>query len=82
VLPGYQSTAWFGLFGPAQLPPELAKRLSDAARQAIASPEVRKRIETEGATPVGNSPQEFAASCTKRIVRWAKVVKYSGAKPE
>ncbi|MCG2593752.1 tripartite tricarboxylate transporter substrate binding protein [Ramlibacter sp. XY19] len=82
VLPGYQSTAWFGLFGPAKLPPELTKRLSDAARQAVGSPEVRKRIEFEGATPVGNTPDEFARFVHEEIVRWAKVVKYSGAKPE
>jgi tripartite-type tricarboxylate transporter receptor subunit TctC len=82
TLPGFESSAWFGLFGPAHLPPELAKRLSDAARQAIKSPDVRKRIELEGATPVGNSPQEFAQFVHREIARWAKVVKFSGAKPE
>ena len=82
TLPGYESSAWFGLFGPARMPPELVKRISDAARQAIASPDVRKRIETEGATPVGNSPQEFAQFVHLEITRWAKVVKFSGARPE
>jgi tripartite-type tricarboxylate transporter receptor subunit TctC len=82
VLPGYESSAWFGLFGPGRMPPELAKRISDAARQALATPELRKRIESEGATPVGNSPQEFAAFVHTEIGRWAKVVKFSGAKPE
>ena len=82
TLPGYESSAWFGLFGPARMSPELVKRISDAARQAIASPDVRKRIETEGATPVGNSPQEFAQFVHLEITRWAKVVKFSGARPE
>ena len=82
VLPGYQSSAWFGLFGPARMPPELARRISDAARQAIGSAEVKKRIEFEGATPVGNTPEEFGRYVHEEIVRWAKVVKYSGAKPE
>ncbi|MBA2965348.1 tripartite tricarboxylate transporter substrate binding protein [Ramlibacter sp. MAH-25] len=82
VLPGYESSAWFGLFGPARMAPELARRLSDAARQAIATPEVRRRIEAEGATPVGNAPQEFAAFVHAEIPRWARVVKYSGAKPD
>lgn len=82
VLPGYESSAWFGLFGPAKMPTDLARRLSDAAREAIATPEVRRRIEFEGATPVGNTPEEFARFVHTEIGRWAKVVQYSGAKPE
>ncbi|MBU1350428.1 MAG: tripartite tricarboxylate transporter substrate binding protein [Gammaproteobacteria bacterium] len=82
VLPGYESSAWFGLFGPGQMNPELAKRISDAARQAIATPDVKKRLEHEGAVPVGNSPEEFARFVQAEIPRWAKVVQFSGAKPE
>jgi tripartite-type tricarboxylate transporter receptor subunit TctC len=82
VLPGYESSAWFGLFGPGQMNSELAKRLSDAARQAIATPDVKKRLELEGAVPVGNSPDEFSRFVQAEIPRWAKVVKFAGAKPE
>jgi tripartite-type tricarboxylate transporter receptor subunit TctC len=82
VLPGYESSAWFGLFGPAHMEPGLVKRVSDAARQAIASPEVKKRIESEGSTPVGNSPDEFARFVQDEIPRWGRIVKFSGTKPE
>ena len=82
VLPGYESSAWFGLFGPARMSPDLAKRYSDAARTAIATPDVRRRLEAEGAIAVGNSPEEFAAFVQQEITRWAKVVKFSGARPE
>ncbi len=82
VLPGYESSAWFGLFGPGRMPPDVARRFSDAARQAIATPEVRRRIEGEGASPVGNTPAEFAAFVHDEIGRWSRVVRFSGAKPE
>jgi tripartite-type tricarboxylate transporter receptor subunit TctC len=82
VLPGYESSAWFGLFGPARMNPDLARRISDAARQAIAAPEVRRRLDAEGAVPVGNSPEEFSTFVQGEIQRWARVVKFSGAKPE
>lgn len=82
TLPGYESSAWFGLFGPARMSPELTKRLADAARAAVQSPEVKRRIENEGATAVGNSPEEFARFVESEIVRWRVVVQYAGAKPE
>ena len=82
MLPGYESSAWFGLFGPARMVPELTRRISDAARQTIAAPEVRRRLETKGAVPVGNSPEEFSKFVHNEIQRWAKVVKFSGARPE
>ncbi len=82
ALPGYESSAWFCLFGPARMSQELARRMSEAARAAIATPEVRRRLEAEGAIAVGNSPEEFAAFVQAEITRWANVVKFSGARPE
>jgi len=82
VLPGYESSAWFGLFGPAGMTPELVKRVSDAIRKSIAAPDVRRRLEMEGAIAVGNSPEEFAKFVQSEIPRWAKVVKFSGAVAE
>ncbi|MDF3834527.1 tripartite tricarboxylate transporter substrate binding protein [Cupriavidus basilensis] len=79
---GFESSAWFGLFGPAGLPPETAQALYQAARAGLDTPAVRKRLETDGAQPVGNSPEAFAAFVRNDVKRWARVVKYSGASPE
>lgn len=82
ALPGYESSAWFGLFGPAQMPAARVKQISDAARQALQQPDMRQRLDLEGALPVGNTPEQFSVFVQGEITRWAKVVKFSGAKPE
>ena len=82
TLPGFESSAWFGLFGPAKMTPDLTKRISDAARAAIQGEGLRKRMDADGGTPVGNAPDEFARFVKADVARWEKLVRYSGAKPE
>jgi tripartite-type tricarboxylate transporter receptor subunit TctC len=82
ALPGYASQAWFGLFGPARMAPELVRRLSDAARSAVHGESVRRRLEADAAEAVGNAPDEFAAFVKADVPRWAQLVRYSGATPE
>jgi tripartite-type tricarboxylate transporter receptor subunit TctC len=82
TLPGFESQAWFGLFGPARLPADQVQRLGDAARSAIKSESMRRRIEADGGTPVGNTAAEFAAFVKGDVARWAQLVRYSGATPE
>jgi tripartite-type tricarboxylate transporter receptor subunit TctC len=82
VLPGYESAAWWGLFGPARMAPDTAKLLSDAARAAVSNDAMRRRMENDGGHPVGNPPDEFARFVKTEIDRYAKVVRYAGATPE
>ena len=82
ALPGYESSAWFGLFGPARMPADRVKQVGDAARHALHQADMRQRLDTEGAIPVGNSSEQFSAFVQSEIARWAKVVKFSGARPE
>jgi tripartite-type tricarboxylate transporter receptor subunit TctC len=82
VLPGYESSAWFGLFGPARMPADVTQRFSDAARAAIRGEGLKKKLEADAATPVGNTPAEFAAFVKADVPRWAALVRYSGATPE
>jgi tripartite-type tricarboxylate transporter receptor subunit TctC len=82
VVPGFESSAWFGLFGPAKMAPQLARSIADAARAATQTEGFRKRLDADAAQAVGNSSEEFAAFVKSDIARWAKLVKYSGAKPD
>jgi tripartite-type tricarboxylate transporter receptor subunit TctC len=82
VLPGFESSAWFGLFGPARMAPDLVQRISDAARAAVRGEALRKRLEADAGVPVGNAPEEFAAFVKADVPRWAKLVRYSGATPD
>ncbi len=82
TLPGFESSAWFGLFGPPKMAPELVKRISDAARAAVKSDGMRRRIESDGGTPVGSAPADFAAFVKADVPRWAQLVRYSGAAPD
>lgn len=82
VVKGFESNAWFGLFGPAKLPPDVTAKLYEAARAAVNATEVRKRFEAEALEPVGNTPAEFTRFVADDIKRWEKIVRFSGAKPE
>lgn len=82
VLPGFESSAWFGLFGPARMAPDVVQRISDAARAAVRSDTLRRRLEADAGVPVGNAPEEFAAFVKADVPRWAALVRYSGAKPD
>jgi tripartite-type tricarboxylate transporter receptor subunit TctC len=80
VLPGYESNAWFGLLGPAKLPPEIVKLLSDAAMKGAKAPEFADRIALDGGQAIGGTPEEFARFLKAEIDRTAAVVKETGAK--
>jgi len=82
ALPGYASQAWFGLFGPARMAPDLVRRISDAARSAVRSDAVRRRLEADAGEAVASSPEQFAAFVKVDVPRWAALVKYSGATPD
>lgn len=82
VVPGYESSAWFGLLGPANLPPAVLAKLSAAAISATKNPEFRTRLANEDSEPVGNTPEEFRQFLRADIEKWAKVIQATGATPE
>src|SRR5215467_9115341 len=81
-LPGYDSTQWYGVLAPAGTQREIVARLHVAIVRALRDAEVGKRLAADGAEPVGNSPEEFAAFIKSESEKWARVAHEAGIKPE
>jgi tripartite-type tricarboxylate transporter receptor subunit TctC len=73
---------WKGYVGPAGLPADIVKRFNAAVNEALKSPEVRKRLNDEGSTPIGGTAEAFAALIKRDNPRWGDAVRASGAKVE
>ncbi len=80
--PGYEVGSWFGIAAPAGTPRDVIMKLNQTLVAAIASPDFRDRLLSQGAEPVANSPEEFGNVLREEIMRWAKVAKSAGIRPE
>lgn len=79
-LQGYVVTAWKGLMVPAGTPPDIVNKLNKAMVKILAKPDMRQRMIDMGAEPVGDTPEQFAASIKKEAAWWAALVKSTGTK--
>ena len=79
-LPGFEVVGWYGILAPARTPPAIIEQLHREFVKILQTPEIRDRLTSEGAEPVGNTPAEFTAFLKTDIARWAKVIKAAGAK--
>ena len=79
-VPGFEVTAWGGIVGPANMPKDIVARLNAELRTALAAPAVRERFRALGAETAPSSPEEFLALSRRETVKWAKIVKFSGAR--
>ena len=76
----YEATAWYGFVVPKGTPKEIVAKLREATIETITKGVVRERLEAEGAEPIGNTPEEFAAMMKAELARWADVVKQANIK--
>jgi tripartite-type tricarboxylate transporter receptor subunit TctC len=81
-LPGYEASAWYGIAVPAGTPAVIVERLNQELNAAFADPKMKARIAELGGTPLPGSPADFAKLFAAETEKWAKVVKFSGAKVE
>jgi tripartite-type tricarboxylate transporter receptor subunit TctC len=79
-LPGYEATGWFGVVMPAGTPTDIVGRMNAELVAALKRQEIRERVIAAGAEPSPSTPEEFGALIRSEIVKWADVVKASGAK--
>jgi len=82
TVPGYEADAFQGMVAPAGVPKEIVRQLADDIATIVKSPEIRERITADGAEPIGSTPEAFGAFLKKEMLKWGKVVKESGARPD
>ncbi len=81
-VPGYESSAWFGVGAPKNTPAEIIERLNQEINTALADPKMKARFADMGATVFASSPADFGRLMAEETEKWAKVVKFAGIKPD
>jgi tripartite-type tricarboxylate transporter receptor subunit TctC len=81
-LPGFESVQWYALLAPANTPKDIVNRLHGEMVKILQQPEIRQRFANDGATPVGNTPEQFAAYIKSELAKWAKVARGAGIEPQ
>ena len=79
-VPGFEVSNWIGLFGPAGMPSAIVARLNAEVQKIMRSPEIQKRLETEGAKFIPMTPDQFATFQKAEIAKWAKTIKDANIK--
>jgi len=82
ALPGFEANTWHGVVVPAGTPAAIVARLNREIVAILHLPDVVERLSGQGAEALGSTPEEFAAYIKSESVKWAKVVRDSGAKAE
>lgn len=82
TVPGFEATTWFALFAPAGTPKEVVAKINAELQRVFKLPEVADKLKGLGLEPWISTPEELARYQASEIVKWAKVVKDSGAKAD
>ncbi|MCC6534591.1 MAG: tripartite tricarboxylate transporter substrate binding protein [Burkholderiales bacterium] len=74
-LPGYEANTWIGVLAPAATPREIVHRLNAELVKVLKAPDIQERMSSQGAEPVGSSPEQFDAFVRSEVTKWAKVIR-------
>ena len=79
-LKGFDASSWFGLMAPAGTPLEIVSRIQQEVTKSLGTAAMKEKLLGQGAIPGGNTPEQFNTFINAEHVKWAQVVKVSGAK--
>jgi tripartite-type tricarboxylate transporter receptor subunit TctC len=82
IIPGFDLLAWAGVFGPANMPPEVTKALADGLKEALDKPDTLERFKSLGIEPYWGDTEEFKRYVATELVKWTSVIKGAGIEPE
>jgi tripartite-type tricarboxylate transporter receptor subunit TctC len=74
LLPGFEATAWVGIFAPAHTPADIVAKVQGETLRVVELPDIAHRLRELGATPVANPPSEFAAFVKQDTEKWRRLV--------
>ena len=77
-LPGYESSAWYGMGAPRSTPAEIVDTLNREINAGLADPKIKARLADLGGTVIAGSPADFGTFVAADVAKWAKVVKAAG----
>jgi tripartite-type tricarboxylate transporter receptor subunit TctC len=81
-VPGYEASAWFGVGAPKKTPAEIVDKLNKEINAALVDPKISAALADMGGTVLPGSPADFGKLIADETEKWAKVVKFSGAKAD
>jgi tripartite-type tricarboxylate transporter receptor subunit TctC len=81
-VPGFETSAWAGIGAPKNTPAEIIDALNREINAALADPKMQARFADLGGQVLALSPSEYARRITEETDKWAKVIKFAGAKPD
>ena len=82
TVPGYDTEVWWGLLGPAKLPPDVLAKLSHDFVAVVNTDAVKERLAKLGAAPIGSSPEQFDAKIHADYDKWGPIIQAAGIKAE